>query len=252
MYEHEAPPQAGSSYCPGVDCGGTGSGVYDCWDCDTAGYYCQECILQQHRHLPFHRIAEWNNNCLVQRTLKDLGHIVYFGHGDKPCPYIDDELGVQDITLLDVTGVHTVQMGWCRCAGAPTQAEQLLGRKWFPATILRPRTAITFRVLKLFHLLNHIARTNPWDFAGTMHRLTDNVSPSSVTDIYKPFKHVKRQWRVIRAWKRGGVRDPNVPRESGGLAMGCVSCPKPASVMVEKVVQARPAVQTDLGLSGAV
>ncbi|KIJ52282.1 hypothetical protein M422DRAFT_156835 [Sphaerobolus stellatus SS14] len=123
----------------------------------------------------------WDGNCLVHRTLKELGHIVYFGHGDKACPHIDDEWGAQDITLLDVTGVHIVRMGWCRCAGAPTQAEQLLERKWFPATIIRPRTAITFRVLKLFHLLNHVARTNPWDFAGTMHRLTDSVVLTSVT-----------------------------------------------------------------------
>ncbi|KIJ31225.1 hypothetical protein M422DRAFT_78544, partial [Sphaerobolus stellatus SS14] len=32
-------------------------------------------------------------------------------------------------------------------------AEQLLSCKWFPATVLRPQTAVTFRVLKLFHML---------------------------------------------------------------------------------------------------
>ncbi|KIJ22551.1 hypothetical protein M422DRAFT_197035 [Sphaerobolus stellatus SS14] len=72
-------------------------------------------------------------------------------------------------------------MGWCRCATACSQAEQLFARKWFPATILRPRTAFTFRVLKLSHLLNHIARTSPWDFAGTMHRVTDHVCTTEVT-----------------------------------------------------------------------
>ncbi|KIJ52283.1 hypothetical protein M422DRAFT_77393, partial [Sphaerobolus stellatus SS14] len=46
-------------------------------------------------------------------------------------------------------------------------------------------------------------------------------------DIYKPFKHVQRQWRVVRAWKRGGVSDSKATRKSGSLAMGCVSCPIP-------------------------
>ncbi|KIJ30682.1 hypothetical protein M422DRAFT_186777, partial [Sphaerobolus stellatus SS14] len=204
-----------------------GRGEYNCMDCDAPGYYCSKCILEVHRHRPFDRIMEWNGNCLVRRTLKELGHIVHFGHGPNACPHVNNEWGVQDITILDVTGVHVVRMGWCRCAGAVTQAEQLLQRKWFPATILRPRTAFTFRVLKLFHLLNQVARTNPWDFAGSMHRLTDSVCPTSVTDIYKPFKHVQRQWRVVRAWKRGGVLDSRVTRKSGSLAMRCVSCPMP-------------------------
>ncbi|KIJ40051.1 hypothetical protein M422DRAFT_81245, partial [Sphaerobolus stellatus SS14] len=152
--------------------------VYDCVDCDAMGYYCQECIIERHQHLPFHRIEEWDGNCLRRTSLAEL-------------------------------------------------AEQLFARKWFPATILRPRTAFTFRVLKLFHLLNHIARTSPWDFAGTMHRVTDHVCTTEVTDIYKTFKHVQRQWRVVRAWKRGGVQDPKLIREPGSLVLGCVSCPIP-------------------------
>ncbi|KIJ28991.1 hypothetical protein M422DRAFT_189107, partial [Sphaerobolus stellatus SS14] len=103
--------------------------------------------------------------------------------------------------------------------------EQLFSRRWFPASTLRPRTAITFHALKLFHLLNHVGQMSLWDYVGTMHRLTDNVCTSS--DVYKPFKHVQRQWRAVRAWKRGGVRDELTPRKSGGLAMLCVSCPIP-------------------------
>ncbi|KIJ32881.1 hypothetical protein M422DRAFT_81509, partial [Sphaerobolus stellatus SS14] len=200
-------------------------GVYDCGDCDATDYYCQDCIIEKHQNLPFHRIEEWDGDCLRRRSLAELGFIIFFGHGNNACPHVNDEWGIQDITVLDVTGVHTVRMGWCRCANALTQAEQLFARKWFPATILRPRTAFTFRVLKLFHLLNHVARTSPWDFAGTMHRLTDHVC--STADIYKTFKNVQRQWWVVHAWKRSGVRDPKLPRQPGSLIMGCVSCPTP-------------------------
>ncbi|KIJ38144.1 hypothetical protein M422DRAFT_177109 [Sphaerobolus stellatus SS14] len=165
MYQHEAPPVSKLT-CFGDDC--TKPGVYNCVDCDDIGFYCQNCILVKHQHLPFHWIEEWDGN-----------------------------------------------------------SEQLFTRKWFPATILCPRTAFTFRVLKLFHLLNHMACTTPWDFAGTMHRITDHVCTTDVTDIYKTFKHVQRQWRVVCAWKRGGVRDAKAPRQPGSLVIGCVSCPMP-------------------------
>ncbi|KIJ26615.1 hypothetical protein M422DRAFT_191987 [Sphaerobolus stellatus SS14] len=35
---------------------------------------------------------------------------------------------------------------------------QLFNRKLFPASLLRPRMAFTFRLLKLFHMLNHVGR----------------------------------------------------------------------------------------------
>ncbi|KIJ29029.1 hypothetical protein M422DRAFT_215184, partial [Sphaerobolus stellatus SS14] len=148
MYEQEVPPISKPS-CFGIDCSVVG--VYDCVDCDAMGYYCQECIIERHQRLPFHRMEEWDGNCLCRTSLAELVLIIFFGHGHQPCPNIHDELGIQDITILDITGVHTVRMGWCRCATACSQAEQLFARKWFPATILRPRTAFTFRVLKLFH-----------------------------------------------------------------------------------------------------
>ncbi|KIJ25942.1 hypothetical protein M422DRAFT_192828 [Sphaerobolus stellatus SS14] len=224
MYLHEAPIDE-KPICLQANC--KEAGAYDCVDCDAPGYWCRECLIEDHQYLPFHRINAWDGNSLRHVNLKELGMTVSFGHELGLCPHMATEGGPQDITILDVTGIHSVRMAWCRCAAAPTQAEQLFERKWFPATLQRPRTAISFRVLKLFHLLNHVARTNPWDFAGTMHRLTDNVCPTSVTDIYKPFKHVQRQWRVVRAWKRGGVRDPALPRLNGSLAMWCVSCPIP-------------------------
>ncbi|KIJ43647.1 hypothetical protein M422DRAFT_169455 [Sphaerobolus stellatus SS14] len=104
---------------------------------------------------------------------------------------------------------------------------QLFRRRMFPASMSRPRTAFTFRLLKLFHMLNHVARTTQWDFVGTLHRLTDNVNPKGTPNIYKTFKEVQRQWRVVRAWKCAGVMEPSLPREEGSLVLGCVSCPLP-------------------------
>jgi len=71
-------------------------------------------------------------------------------------------------------------VGWCRYAGHVEFADQLLGRRLVPATVIRLKTAFTFRLLKLFQMLNHVAKTTPWDFMGTITRLTDNLNPRAV------------------------------------------------------------------------
>ena len=178
MYECECPPISQES-CLASNC--PAAGEFECLDCELPYLLCRSCLLERHRHLPFHRPLKWNGSFFQVETLCSLGLILSMGHGEKLCPYGNNELGPQMLTVLDVSGVHEVRVMWCRCATAATYAKQLFSRRLFPATIQRPKTVFTFRVLNLFHLLNHIGRTTPWDFAGTMHRLTDNVRPSTVT-----------------------------------------------------------------------
>ncbi|KIJ29406.1 hypothetical protein M422DRAFT_188553, partial [Sphaerobolus stellatus SS14] len=202
-------------------------GEFDCLDCELTGMRCLECLLVTHRWQPFHRPMRWHQGHFMQRSLIELGYILALGHGGDQCPYIHDEHGPQKMTIGDVNGMHEMYVGWCRCANASTPARQLFARCLFMASLSRPRTAFTFRMLKLFHMLNHVGRITPWDFAGTMHRLTDNVNVQGCPDIYKMFKEGQRQWRVVHAWKWAGVMDPSIPRKPGSLAIPCVSCPNP-------------------------
>jgi len=185
FYAHESPLEDNPS-CIVTGC--RNNATYDCQDCDAPGLYCKECLLKEHQFRPFHRVHEWNGEHLVTRTLMALGLIVHIGHSGQPCIHLDDSGGPQVLTIMDVNGVHEVRIAWCRCFNAMSFAEQLLSRKLFPASIVKPRTAFTFRALKLFHMVHHVGRTTPWDFAGTMHRLTDNVDPASVpvSQIYVP------------------------------------------------------------------
>ncbi|KIJ30126.1 hypothetical protein M422DRAFT_130893, partial [Sphaerobolus stellatus SS14] len=198
-----------------------------CHDCDITGLLCVECLLASHRFMPFHRPSLWNGKHFQQQALHELGFMLPMGHNGRVCPHVHGQGGPQTIVIMDINGIHEVSVGWCRCAGAPTAAKQLFNNKLFPASMARPRTAFTFRVLKLFHMLNHVSRTTPWDFAGTMKRLTDNIDHQGVPDLYKTFKVVQRQWRIVRTWKRSGIRDPSTRRKPGGLVFPCVSCPLP-------------------------
>ncbi|KIJ30886.1 hypothetical protein M422DRAFT_81295, partial [Sphaerobolus stellatus SS14] len=47
--------------------------------------------------------------------------------------------------------------------------------QWIPATLIRPGTAYTFRIMKHFQMLSHVARTTSWDFCTVLQRITDNV-----------------------------------------------------------------------------
>ncbi|KIJ42570.1 hypothetical protein M422DRAFT_254354 [Sphaerobolus stellatus SS14] len=211
FYEQESPA---SEACTCLGVGSSRIGVYDCIDCDLDGLFCRDCLLDNHQWHPFHRPMEWMGDHFEHRRLGDVGAMLPLGHGGEQCRHIADDLGPQKMMIADVTGVHKIMVGWCRCAHAPSAVQQLFQRRLFPATIIKPRTAFTFR-------------TSPWDFVGTMHRLTDNVNPQGSPDIYKTFKEVQHQWRIVRAWKRAGVMDPFLAREPGSLAMPCVSCPLP-------------------------
>ncbi|KIJ27639.1 hypothetical protein M422DRAFT_271180 [Sphaerobolus stellatus SS14] len=207
MYEQEF-PNGDDIICCNGQCGV--SACFTCHDCDIVGILCQDCFLKFHAFNPFHRASEWNGSFFEKCSLADLGAVLPMGHNGVPCPHVHTQGGPQTLVILDTNGIHEVQVGWCRCAGAPSASKQLFDKKLFLATMARPRTAFTFRALTLFHMLNHVSKATPWDFAGTMQRLTDNIDHHGVPDIYKMFKVVQRQWRI-----------------SGQLAFPCVSCPVP-------------------------
>ena len=153
---------------------------YRCRDCDMEGLACHNCLLSAHLHLPFHNPEKWMDTHFSRITLRELGLVLYLGHGGEACPHTTTRSGIQPMTIVDTTGIHEVAVGWCRCANHPAFADQLLSRRFIPATVTRPKTAFTFRVLKLFQMLNHVAKTTPWDFTGTITRLTDNLNPRGV------------------------------------------------------------------------
>lgn len=52
---------------------------------------------------------------------------------------------------------------------------QLLRFQLYPATVIDPVTAATFRVLEFFHLNTLISKISAFDFYATLSRKTDNT-----------------------------------------------------------------------------
>lgn len=89
--------------------------------------------------------------------------------------------------IIDVNGVHNMQVEYCNCAqgvnSTPSVTEdkwaQLLSHQIFPATELRPQTGFTFRVLKHFHQINLSSKTSAWDYCQSLIFLTDPIDPEN-------------------------------------------------------------------------
>lgn len=85
--------------------------------------------------------------------------------------------GVRTLTVIDLTGIHSVNVRWCECGDSPggsSRRVQLLRMSWFPTTAERPNTVVTFDTLRFFHILTSQAKTTFYDFYETLAKRIDN------------------------------------------------------------------------------
>ena len=74
-----------------------------------------------------------------------------------------------------MNGAHEVDVRFCGCVDACDPYLQLLRIGWYPATILRPRTAFTFNLLSTIHELTLQSKINLYDVYHTILRVTSNT-----------------------------------------------------------------------------
>lgn len=78
-----------------------------------------------------------------------------------------------------MTGAHSVNIKYCDCIESDRALDkrtQLLRKKWFPATTVRPQTVFAFDFLSTFHELTLQGKGNLFDFYQTILRKTDNAN----------------------------------------------------------------------------
>ncbi|KAF7971014.1 hypothetical protein HWV62_22285 [Athelia sp. TMB] len=161
-------------------------------------------------------------------SLYHLGHRVYVGHEGAPCP-VAYEI-VDGFTLVDTSGIHSMKLVLCGCPGHPPPNIQLLRSRWFPATILSPRSAFTFDALNFFHLLNTQGKLSLHHFYKSLHSQTDNAGIREIKNRYDEMRPVMRMWRHLKMLKRAGRgNDPGGVTQTrmGECAVECPACPQP-------------------------
>ncbi|KAK0453026.1 uncharacterized protein EV420DRAFT_1621640 [Desarmillaria tabescens] len=199
-----------------------------CLTCIDTRMLCKTCIIEIHQGMPLHKIEEWNGSYFEKTSLGALGLVIQLGH----------QLGhmctlpavVKPFIIIDVDGIHTVQMGFCNCMRAVERYRQLLQSRLWPATTIYPRTAATFRVLNLFQVLSFMSKVSGYEFYHTLTRLSDNTGMHPPPDRYESFLRIVREWRHLRAMKRfGRGHEPGgiEATQPGELTLRCPACPHP-------------------------
>ncbi|KAI0688809.1 hypothetical protein C8Q76DRAFT_772031 [Earliella scabrosa] len=201
-----------------------------CEDCFRRPIRCKGCVLESHSEHLLHRLEEWDGRKFVRTSLEKLGMVVNLGHSHNRCPN-PSQLS-RRLVICDSTGIHTHTVRFCKCLDATAQdtAEwrQLMRFGWFPATMDRPATVFTFRMLKTFQELSFQGKTNLYDYWRTIERITDG--PMSRYNRYKQLSHVVRLWRHLVMLKRfGRAHDPAgaAATKPGELVVECAACPHP-------------------------
>ncbi|KAJ7701645.1 hypothetical protein B0H14DRAFT_2416965, partial [Mycena olivaceomarginata] len=194
--------------------------------------FCKRCIVQRHTALPTHWIQEWNGTFFERRALKNLGLVVQLGH---PAGYSCDNpwKAHQDFVVIDVTGVHNVNVNYCLCDSKIERWQQLMRVCWWPGTVRDPKTCATFGVVRLFRTLNCLGKVSAHDFLRSLELLSNNDGLNPVFDRRRAFRHIVRQYRTISMMKRAGRgHDPAgvAGTAQGELALPCRSCPQPGRI----------------------
>ncbi|KAG2105020.1 uncharacterized protein F5147DRAFT_775339 [Suillus discolor] len=143
----------------------------------------------------------------------------------RPHPAYDN-----DFVIIDVHGIHEVSLDFCNCEHEAPHFKQLLHARLFPAMVMDPRTAVTFSVLDLFHLLSFESKVSAYEFYHSLAQRMDNTGIRPIRDRYSVFLTIMREWRNLNALKHAG-RGHNPAgvdaTQEGELAVLCPACPHP-------------------------
>ncbi|KAJ7823820.1 hypothetical protein B0H14DRAFT_2825782 [Mycena olivaceomarginata] len=170
---------------------GEAEAEYRCNECHGMQMFCRACIVEAHRRRPLCRIEAWNGRFFERRELRKLGLRVQLGHADnQPCPRA--HRGREKFVVIAPNGFHHVAVDFCQCrlSNSTHRWEQLLLYGWFPSTPDNPQSAVTISALKLFH---------------AVMKITDNTGSRAFQRRYRLVLRLAREWRNLRALKRGGM-----------------------------------------------
>lgn len=164
-----------------------------CIDCDGGELSCQSCIVSGHRANPLHRIEvshilallhywltdligqAWNGNFFQRVTLKSLGLRIQLNHDHGSVCLNPRKAHGDDFVILDVTGIHEVGLDYCGCKDFHPEVVQLLRRRFYPATVVAPKTAATFRLLERYQLECYEGKISVFEFYNSLSRQTENT-----------------------------------------------------------------------------
>ncbi|KAJ7300618.1 hypothetical protein DFH08DRAFT_979518 [Mycena albidolilacea] len=166
--------------------------------------FCKQCIVKRHTVLPTYWVQEWNRTFFERQALENLGLVVQLGHlTGYSCN--NPWKAHQDFVVIDVTGVHNVNVNYCLCDSKIERWQQLM-------------------------------QVSVHDFLPSLELLSNNNGLNPVFDRRRAFCHIVRPYQTISMMKCAGHgHDPAgvVGAAQSELALLCRSCPHPGRNLPE-------------------
>ncbi|KAJ7767527.1 hypothetical protein DFH07DRAFT_769622 [Mycena maculata] len=160
--------------------------------------------------------------------LAELGLVVQLGHPPGYyCP--TSTTGHSLFVLIDVSGIHKINVRFCECNSKVLHWQQLMRVQWWPATVRDPQTCATFAVVRLFLMLNCLGKVSAHDFMRSLELLTNNDGPNPPPGRRRAFRLIVREYRTSSMYKRAGrAHDPTGVKGTaqGELGADCRACPQ--------------------------
>lgn len=101
-----------------------------------------------------------------------MGLRIQLGHDSAACS--NPKRAPQSFTVLDINGVHLLDVDYCDCEQSTPRRIQLLRAGWYPATVHYPSTCATLGLLKHFHGLSLCSKVSAYEYYLNLERLTDS------------------------------------------------------------------------------
>ncbi|PIL28435.1 hypothetical protein GSI_08469 [Ganoderma sinense ZZ0214-1] len=220
---------------------------YRCFDCFHPPTVCEDCIIRDHVHNPFHRIGVWDPALRFwqRRSLGSLDKFVLnLGHGGTPCKVATKS--PRPMTLIHGQGIAQMKVQFCACPEDDDTTKpplpdnvQLLRFGLFPGSWDIPRSAFSINGLRDYHLLSLQCQITGLDYMRFLQRSSDNVVPAETKDRSRELNNTMREFMFLRATRRAGLQPThNLP--AGSLGVLCPACPQPYKNMNPEDQSKRP------------
>ncbi|KAL0568546.1 hypothetical protein V5O48_013442 [Marasmius crinis-equi] len=214
-------------------CGCNSEVSFRCRSCTGNVMFCKKCLLVNHRSLPTHYVEQWNGFHFQRVGLRELGLRVQLGHPPTQTCRNPRPARIR-FCVMDIDSIQEIELDFCQCQAVKVVGNawtQLLHARLFPATVVDPRTAFTFRMLKFFHVATLQSKMTLYDVCRTLERRTDGSGISEPKNHYHELLRVMKMWRYLKQLKRGGIGcQPDwslADVKPGELTIRCPGCPQP-------------------------
>ncbi|KAJ7896185.1 hypothetical protein B0H13DRAFT_1885266 [Mycena leptocephala] len=156
------------------------------------------------------RMYQWEDDFFRPRTLKDLGCAIKLDTRRRTMPLRPSLTSVKGFVVLHDNGIHVLDVDFCSCRGAPTEA-----------------------------------KVAAYDFYNTLVLLRNGSGLRKPPHRLPQFMHMVREYRHLQMCKRAGRgHDPLgiAGTKAGELAIPCRACPHPGINLPEGWEDAPPEV----------